>query len=177
MSPTERILFYLHELPDYQVASDYSDVTGWDVIDAQQRTVGKVANLLVNKVTERVVYLDVEVDKEIIEEGYKTYQVPASEGIHGFMNKEGEDHLIVPIGMVGLDEENKKVHSSRINYDTFARVKRFTKGSHINKDYEFNVYRHYMGDSSIDDKTLNESFYNRKEFENYLRDKKQKADS
>ncbi len=56
-------LFYLNELSDYKVASDDPDVRGWKVKDSDNRVIGKVDNLLVNKNTERVVYLDVVLDK------------------------------------------------------------------------------------------------------------------
>ncbi|MDY0222865.1 MAG: PRC-barrel domain-containing protein [Desulfobacterium sp.] len=69
---------------------------GWDVIDAENRTIGKVTNLLVNKKAERVVYLDVEVDESLIEVGYKTYHASASDGVHGLLNRDGDKHLIVP---------------------------------------------------------------------------------
>ncbi|MBI2420093.1 MAG: PRC-barrel domain-containing protein [Ignavibacteriales bacterium] len=168
MSDTEKNLFYLEELPDYQVASHYSDVTGWDVVDAENRTIGKVSNLLVNIKTERVVYLDVEVDKELIEKGYETYQVPASEGVHGFLNKDGEDHLIIPIGMVCLDKEQKRVFSSHIDYKTFAKAKRIKKRAVVDNDYELVTFRHYQNKDTIELKDLDDYFYNRKEFEDSL---------
>jgi predicted RNA-binding protein (virulence factor B family) len=79
-----------------------SDVRGWDVKDANNRTIGKVDHLLVNKIAERVVYLDVEVDELLIEDGHNTYQTKVSDGVHQFLNKDGENHLIIPIGMAIL---------------------------------------------------------------------------
>jgi hypothetical protein len=46
--------------------------------------------LLVNKTAERVVYLDVEVDTTVIEEGHETYDNRVSAGVHDFLNKEGK---------------------------------------------------------------------------------------
>ncbi len=169
MSENNKILFYLEELPDYEVAADYQDVRGWDVIDAENRTVGKVASLLVNKKEERVVYLDVEVDESLIEAGYNTYQVPASEGVHGFLNRDGDEHLIVPIGMVRLNKVQQKVMTNEINYKTFAMAKRINKGAVIDRDYEFVLFRHYIKDDTYDMTTLEKGFYNRKEFKNTLR--------
>lgn len=171
MSETKKNLYYLDELPDYQVASEYCDVRGWDVVDADKRTIGKVDRLLVNKSAERVVYLDVEVDKSLIEEGHKTYEVPASEGVHEFLNKDGDDHIIIPIGMANLDEENKLVLTDQINYTTFTKTSRFKKGDNIDYDYELKVLRHYIGDETIDGIVDNDRFYRRKEFENYWRRK------
>jgi hypothetical protein len=161
-------LFYLEDLPDYEVATDYCDVRDWDVIDIDLRRVGKVSHLLVNKIAERVVYLDVEVDKNLIEESYQTYQVPANQGIHGFLNKEGDDHLIIPIGMVILNEEKKQVLVTKINYATFSKARRFNRIAYIDPDYEAVLYRHYIGDDNSETIELDEKFYQRKEFENSL---------
>jgi hypothetical protein len=166
MTDQTKNLFYLEELSDYKVADDYCDVRGWDVIDAEDRNIGKVTNLLVNKKAERVVYLDVEVDKTLIEDGYNTYQAPASDGVHGFLNKDGDDHLIVPIGMVGLDKENKNVRTNQINYTTFAKARRFNKVDFINADYELLLLRHYLGENENKSISIDDKFYNRKEFEN-----------
>jgi len=118
MTDTNKNLFNLDELSDYKVAEDYSDVRGWNVKDANNRTIGKVDHLLVNKTAERVVYLDVEVDTTLIEEGYNTYQDRVSDGVHEFLNKEGENHLIIPIGMAVIDEENKLVNTNQIDSST-----------------------------------------------------------
>lgn len=168
MSDNNKNLYYLEELPDYQVASNYFDVRGWDVVDAENRIVGKVTNLLVNKQAERVVYLDVEVNKSIIEVGYETYQVPASEGVHGFINKDGDEHLIVPIGMVKLDVEQKNVITNQIDYHTFAKAKRFKKGTAIERDDELIMFSHYIRDDTVDITILDENLYERKEFDNSL---------
>jgi hypothetical protein len=131
------------------VAENYSDVRGWDVKDANNRTIGKVDHLLVNKTAERVVYLDVEVDTTLIEEGHNTYQ-----GVHQFLNKEGENHLIIPIGMAMIDEKNKLVSTNQIDSSTFAKTKRFKKGDVIDFGYELNVVRHYRGDDTIHNRML-----------------------
>lgn len=165
MKDKNKNLFYLHELPDYKVADDYADVRDWDVVDADKRTIGKVDGLLVNKDAERVVYLDVEVDNSLIEAGHETYATPAHKGVHEFLNAEGENHLILPIGMVTLDEVNKKVHTNQIDYTTFANTKRFKKGVDLEREYELIVLPHYFPDNKFDDAggAANE-FYNRKEF-------------
>ncbi len=166
MTDTNKNLFDLDELSGYKVAEDYNDVRGWDVKDANNRTIGKVDHLLVNKIAERVVYLDVEVDSTLIEEGYNTYQASASEGVHSFLNKDGENHLIIPIGMADLDEENKLVNTKEIDSSTFAKTKRFNKGDVIDFRYELDVVRHYKGDNTIHSSNDVDGFYEREEFNN-----------
>lgn len=166
MNERAKTLFYMDELSDYKIASDYSDVRGWEVVDANSRTIGKVDNLLVNKNAERVVYLDVEVNDSVIEAGHDPYQTPVSEGVHEFVDKEGENHLIVPIGMASLDENNKRVITDQIDSSTFANTKKFRKGEPINFAYEVNVVRHFGGDESLDESAdSGDWFYNRREFD------------
>jgi len=166
MTDTNKNLFNLDELSGYKVAENYSDVRGWNVKDANNRTVGKVDHLLVNKTAERVVYLDVEVDTALIEEGYNTYQDRVSDGVHEFLNKEGENHLIIPIGMASIDEKNNLVNTNQIDSSTFAKAKRFRKGDVIDFAYELNLVRHYRGDNTIHSSNTVDGFYDREEFKN-----------
>ncbi len=169
MAGKNKTLYYLDELSDYKVADDYCDVRGWEVKDADNRTIGKVDDLLVNKEAERVVYLDVQVDKSVIEDGHETYSVPAGNGVHEFLDKDGDDHIIIPIGMATLDEESKKVICNEINYKTFTKTSRFSKGTNIDRVYELNVFRFYMPDNQMSDSTIEgDTFYKRKEFDNPL---------
>jgi len=166
MKDKNKNLYYLHELSDYKVAEEYADVRDWKVINADKRTIGKVDDLLVSKEAERVVYLDVEVDTSLIEAGHETYTNPANKGVHEFLNEDGENHLIIPIGMVTLDEENKEVHSKQIEYLTFAKTKRFKKGDDLERSYELTVLPHYFPDNNFDEESGSENeFYNRKEFD------------
>lgn len=166
MTDTKKNLFNLDELSGYKVAENYSDVRGWDVKDANDRTIGKVDHLLVNKIAERVVYLDVEVDTALIEEGHNTYKDSVSAGVHEFLNKEGENHLIIPIGMAILDENNKIVNTNQIDSSTFAKTKRFKNGDVIDFGYELNTLRHYRGDNTIHSSNDVYGFYDREEFNN-----------
>ncbi|WP_143961380.1 PRC-barrel domain-containing protein [Litoribacter populi] len=170
MADDKKNLFYLDDLSDYKVASDYSDVRGWEVIDPQKRTIGKVEGLLVNKEAEKVVYLDVEVDQALIDEGFKGDEISNQEGAHGFINKDGERHLIIPIGIVAIDEDNKKVLSHEVGYDTFVKTKRYTKGKNIDRQYEVQVYETYLpaetSEGSSTESKDTENFYKRKGFQN-----------
>lgn len=164
MSETIKNLYNLEDLTDYEIAKNYSDIRGWDVKDANNRTIGKVDHLLVNKAEKRVVYLDVEVDESIIDAGFDTYQTPVSEGVHEFLNREGENHLIIPIGMSSIDENHKLVTTQEIDSSTFAKAKRFSKGDVIDFVYELDIIRHYRGDNTIHSKNNVDGFYDRDEF-------------
>lgn len=164
MTDTNKNLFNLDELSGYKVAENYNDVRGWNVKDANNRTIGKVDHLLVNKTAQRVVYLDVEVDESVIEDGHNTYQDKVSAGVHEFLNKEGENHLIIPIGMAVIDEKHEHVNTNQIDSSTFAKTKRFRKGEVIDFGYELNIVRHYKGDSAFHPSSAVDGFYDREEF-------------
>lgn len=89
---------------------------------------------------------------------------PASAGVHEFLNEDGEDHIIIPVGMVSLDEENEKVHTNQIDYNTFTKTSRFSKGAIIDRDFELKVFNGYVGGNSIKD----DEFYDHRQFDNSL---------
>lgn len=160
-------LCYLHDMDDYKVAEGYPDVRGWEVLDADKRTVGKVDGLLVNKQAERVVYLDVEVDNSVKDSAPSTgTNTDTGSEVQAFVNEEGEDHLLIPIGLVGIDEDMEEVYCDRINSDTFAAARRYNKGAGIRRSYELVVYRQYFPGAVADNaNTADDSdFYDRDEF-------------
>ena len=142
MSEKRKHLYYLDELSDYKVSSHDPDVRGWQVKDAENRVIGKVDNLLVNKDRKKVVYLDVEVDDSIIEADHDPYSSRSSE-IHEFINKDGENHLIIPIGLADLNTDQKYVYTDRIDHRTFAETKRMQRGYNVDRDYEVVVLESY----------------------------------
>lgn len=122
MSDKNKNLYYLDELSDYKLADNYCGVLGWEVQDADRRTIGKVDNLLVNKEAERVVYLDVEIDKSVIEDEHETLTVSLGKDMYEFLNKDGDNPIILPIGLVRLEGKSRKVICDEINYETFAKT-------------------------------------------------------
>lgn len=149
-------LYYLNELSDFKVDSDDPDVRGWPVKDVDNRVVGKVDNLLVSKEKKRVVYLDVEVDKSIIEANHDPYGSSASADVHEFINKDGENHLILPIGLARLNLDDKFVYTDKIDHKTFAETKRMEKGYDVDRDYEVVVLDSYNRDFDDDDRNLDQ---------------------
>lgn len=160
----ERNLFYLEELPNYKVAENDKDVRGWDVKDKDGIVIGKVDNLLVNKNTERVVYLDVEVDPSIIDANHEPYRKRGRDGVHEFINKEGEDHLILPVGLANLNLESEIVFTENIDHKTFAETKRIKKGSPFYRDYEETVLDTYKRKSEHHKYPKDDSFYDEEDF-------------
>ncbi|MBA6154216.1 PRC-barrel domain-containing protein [Gelidibacter maritimus] len=144
MAEQNKHLYYIDELSDYKIADGYPDIRGWDVKDIDHRVVGKVDNLLVNKDAERVLYLDVEVDKSIIDAKYDPYGRPVQMEVREFVNKDGENHIIIPIGLVDLNDDSNYVYTDLIDHRTFAETKRYRKGDTINRAYENQVLDSYQ---------------------------------
>ncbi len=66
-------LHRLDELSDWKVASHDPDIRGWKVKDMNNRIVGKVDHLLVNRDLKKVLYLDIELDESILRAGTRPY--------------------------------------------------------------------------------------------------------
>lgn len=141
MSTEEKHLYSLDELKGYKVNHHDHDIRGWKVKDLENRVIGKVDNLLVNKELGKVVYVDVEVDHNIIHANHDPYAAHSQNKLHEFINKDGENHIIIPIGMIDINASDKYVYTENIDYQTFAETKRYRSGSNISRDYE----RHVLG--------------------------------
>lgn len=165
MADDKKHLYYLNELSDYKVASDDPDVRGWKVKDADDRVIGTVDNLLVSKDRKKVVYLDVEVDKSIIDANHEPFGKPASGEVHEFINKEGENHLIIPIGLASLNTDKKYVYTDKVTYQTFAETKRKSREGNVDRAYEESVMRSYSRDREERQAREGDEFYNREEFD------------
>lgn len=166
---TDKNLYYLHELSDYKVSDNDKDVRGWPVKDNEGKDIGTVDNLLISKSDKRVVYLDVEVDEDIIEANHKPYSQSAKEGAHGILNADGENHVIIPVGMVHLDLDEEIVNTPNIGRQIFLETKRIERGSLIDRHYETNVLESYNRDNRVDftpeeRKDSDTGLYKRKEY-------------
>ncbi|HLT32374.1 MAG TPA: hypothetical protein VKZ98_01165 [Aquaticitalea sp.] len=143
MTTQTKHLYNLDELSDYKVSDGYPDVRGWAVKDIDNRVIGKVDNLMVNKDIERVVYLDVEVDKTIIDAKHDPYGRPNNDEVREFVNKDGDNHIIIPIGLVDLNTDSNYVYTDILDHRTFAETRRYRKGETIDRAYEVEVLDSY----------------------------------
>jgi sporulation protein YlmC with PRC-barrel domain len=167
MEKDKKNLYYMDELSGYKISSDYSDVRGWKIIDPDNRTIGTIDNLLVNKEIQRVVYLDVIVDKDLIEDSRQhVHNAPINENGQEFMYKDGDNHIIVPIGSVVINKDTKTVMANNIRYDTFRNTSRYNRQQSFDRDYERRVMNSYYPDNTTATHSNDDTFYNRREFDN-----------
>lgn len=169
MENKDRNLYRLDELSDYKIASNYSDVRGWKIVDSDNRTIGKIDNLWVNKDMQRVVYLDVNVDKALIDDSHnEVHDAIANDNGKEFIYKDGDSHIIIPIGSVSINKDTKIVMANSIGYDTFRNTSRYSRQHNFDRNYERKVMNGYYPDNNsapVSDSDDN-AFYNRKEFDN-----------
>ncbi|MDW5290315.1 PRC-barrel domain-containing protein [Formosa sp. PL04] len=154
MKTNEKHLYDLSELSDYKISEGYADIRGWEVKDIDNRVIGKVDNLLANKETQRVVYIDVEVDQSIIDSSHDPYNTNGHTEVREFINKDGDNHIIIPIGLLDINSDLKQVSTQTVNHRTFSETKRFRKGDIVNREYEVQVLNSYtrnMAQNRLDD--------------------------
>jgi hypothetical protein len=80
----------LSRLRDYTVDKHQPDPRGWDVIGTDQRTLGRVDDLLVDTTTMKAVYLDVELET-------KSFHAPR------------DPQLLIPVHRVERDTQHKRL--------------------------------------------------------------------
>lgn len=101
----------LKHLKDFKVAKEDPDVRGWPLIARDGRMIGKVHDLLVDTAAERVRYLDVELDNDLLA---SAPVVPGTAGlppvVDGGDGKAVSHHVLAPIGFARLDEDHKRVY-------------------------------------------------------------------
>jgi hypothetical protein len=169
MENKDKNLYRLDELSDYKIASDYSDVRGWKIVDADNQTIGKIDNLWVNKDMRRVVYLDVKLDKRLLEDSRNEVRdVIANDNGKEFIYKEGDSHIIIPIGSVSINKDTKIVMANSLGYDTFRNTNRYNRQDNFDREYERRVMNSYYPQNNPDSAYYSDddSFYNRREFDN-----------
>lgn len=157
-------LHYLDELDDYKVADSDKDVRGWTVRDTNGKVIGEVDDLIVNKSTEKVVYLDVYVDESIISANTPSYIKKEGDGMNDFINDGDDKHIIIPIGMATLDLENEIVFTHTIDYDTYVQTRRYRKGDPLYREYEEEVYNTYTRPELDTVYPDDDSFYEHEDF-------------
>lgn len=109
----------LDELDDFKVADGDPDVRGWDVLSADGRKIGEVENLLIDTAAMKVRYLEVDVDRDVLD---------TSE----------ERHILVPIGYARLDEDDDQVRVDSLNSTDVVGLPEYRRES-FTPEYETSV--------------------------------------
>jgi len=132
---SEEITFErLEDLTKYKVADGYDNVTRWKVIAGKNLQIGKVRALIASKELERVLYLDIEVAENMMNED----------------NHHNNSHLyiLVPIGLAKLDHDAKTVNVDAIDAEAFVSYPRYD-GLDVHIDYEYLIHQYYSAHPEI----------------------------
>lgn len=113
----------LDQLDDIDVASGEPDPRGWKVIGRDGKTIGKVDHLIGDTGAMKVRYLDIDVDRGITKKDF---------------------HVLVPIGHVALDRDDKRVRISGLDTTTVATLPAYTHGP-ISRADEERTYKFFSG--------------------------------
>ncbi|HET6245195.1 MAG: PRC-barrel domain-containing protein [Bacteroidetes bacterium] len=109
-------LYNLKKLEDFEIADNETDIIQWNVFSSDNVKIGKVEDLIVDKDNMKVEYADMIVDKH-------------------FVTGTAENHLLIPMEMIHLDKENKKVFVTKIVSKDLAFYPLYN-GSNIPANYE-----------------------------------------
>ncbi|QHT71214.1 DUF2382 domain-containing protein [Rhodocytophaga rosea] len=102
---------------DYKVSDEDPDVRGWDVIGRDGEKLGEVEELIVDTSAMKVRYLDVEIDDDLT------------------VADEDDRHVLIPIGAVNLDHENKFVIAPNLTDQSITSIPAY-HGEEISRDFE-----------------------------------------
>ncbi len=165
----DRRLNYLEDLSKYKMADNDPDVRGWEVFDADNEPVGKVSGLLVDKEKEKVRYLDVDLNDDLLSEQHDPFDVKHEDGIHEFSDKEGEIHMIIPVGVARVERDHKKVVADGIDRDSLRNIPsyRYRKDIPVHPKYERRVVQACMGGTKRKEVELelsDDEIYNSEQF-------------
>ncbi len=118
-------LHRLGALDDFEVADWDPDIRGWSVVNNAGDKIGEIDELIVDLSARKVRYLDIDLDQS-------------------FFNDMGDSdrHVLVPIGLARLDEDNDNVIVRDIERQTFSSVPAYAREP-ITRDYERQVHSAY----------------------------------
>ena len=135
-------LFYLHDLTDYKVHHDDTDIRGWNVKLTSGEKIGKVENLVVDKAAQKVRYIEVTADTTFFSTYNRDdyYLDRDSDRVYG---ADHDSHFLIPIGMISLDHSDSDVHVNGMAADKIGSVPRYRRGSTLRPSYEVSTLDHY----------------------------------
>lgn len=119
----------LEELKGFQVAEGDPDIRGWEVRTPDDRKIGKVEELIVDPVERRVRYMEVKVDRKVLD-------------------LDDDRHILIPIGTARLKEDGHDVLIECLPAQGLTGVPVYKRGP-ITREYETSL-RNYYGASAVD---------------------------
>jgi hypothetical protein len=170
-----RRLHYLDDLKDYRIVKDEPDIRGWEVQDANRQVVGTVSDLLVDISREKVRYIDVDIDDDLLPGDHDPFSATHEDGIHEYQDKDGSIHMIIPIGVAHIERDQEVIVADGIDQVSLRNIPtyRYRKNVPVHTDYEQNVMTKFRDKSQhteeerrdiTDDKYYDSEYFNEDKF-------------
>lgn len=159
-----RRLFYLHDLPEYKVHHDDTDVRGWKVVLDSGQSIGTIDSLIVDTSAERVRYLEVNTDREFMD-GYRTKSNYLDQDTGAHYGTDVDELLTVPIGIAEIDHNLKQVVLRGFTADYFGNAPRYRRGSTFGPRYEVESLDYYDNNYAHQDES--ETPFSREAFRDF----------
>jgi uncharacterized protein (TIGR02271 family) len=122
---------------DYEVASDEHDVRNWDVVLADDQTIGKVDDLIIDPAAGKVRYLDVDLDRKAV-------------------GLDRDRHVLVPIASAQLDADEEEVVLSGMSRAALLKLPEHD-GRTFAAGYDDTFRSHLSSDRDVASKRLTRS--------------------
>ncbi len=129
---------YLERLKgsDFEIADHQPDITGWQITDSQGNKLGEVEDLIFDSNARKVRYIvaSPEMDGRLVAD-----------------TQEDSRLVLIPIGIVGLDEEGDEVIVPEASAVFLATLPRYEPGKTISPAEELAVRYAFLGQDSLPD--------------------------
>ncbi|MEM9886052.1 MAG: PRC-barrel domain-containing protein [Bacteroidota bacterium] len=161
---TVRDLFYLKDLNGYEVHEEDIDVRGWDIYDRTGIKFGEVERLIVSKEDRRVRYIVVQTADTYRRKRDAGFFERVGNEIKDFFGTDEDRSIIIPVGMIEIDEEDQRVNA--FGYDSYFYVNspRYTvhDRNFVSPGFELAAMRYYTNDDEA-----YRDFYRKEDFKEY----------
>lgn len=144
---TYKQLFRLENLDDWKVHHDDIDIRDYDVKTADGKTIGEVENLLVDLEGKKVRYVEIEMEDD-------SENVASNSGV-SYTEADGDRMLIIPVGLVEINNDDKCVHIEGLHATDFNAYPRYKRETALTPNYEKSVHDYLIGAPST--KTITDS--------------------
>ena len=158
----------LNELDNWKVHEDDCDIRGWNLFTADGQKIGEVETLIADTEEKEVRYVEVELDDSINKYRDLTYRNQINPSYRSHFGKDDDDHILIPIGLISIDKNNKKViASSNLTTTTFASGPRYrgSRTTAIVPAQELTVARYYSDLDNTYRNTYTDEEYDYETFE------------
>lgn len=111
---------------DYEIADGEPDIRGWDVKDANGRTIGEVDDLIFDVQSQKVRYMVVELDDDELD-------------------LDDDREVLIPIGLAQLQDDGDDVILNNVTADQLRSLPEYDDDDEITPAYESNIRQVFGG--------------------------------